>query len=80
MERIPLRMGILNLLHEILHAFGASHDPKGVLPFTLLLPLLLLMFTRLYSFKLGFSELSKHDFCFQFQNEKNLRCFFISLS
>ena len=29
MERIPLRMGILNLLHEILHAFGASHDPKG---------------------------------------------------
>jgi len=28
MERIPLRMGILNLLHEILHAFGASHDPK----------------------------------------------------
>ena len=31
MERIPLRMGILNLLHEILHAFGASHDPKGVL-------------------------------------------------
>ena len=33
MERIPLRMGILNLLHEILHAFGASHDPKGVLAF-----------------------------------------------
>ena len=31
MERIPLRMGILNLLHEILHAFGASHDPKGML-------------------------------------------------
>ena len=30
MERIPLRMGILNLLHEILHAFGASHDPKGI--------------------------------------------------
>ena len=29
MERIPLRMGILNLLHEILHAFGAGHDPKG---------------------------------------------------
>ena len=29
MERIPLQMGILNLLHEILHAFGASHDPKG---------------------------------------------------
>jgi hypothetical protein len=29
MERIPLRMGILNLLHEILHTFGASHDPKG---------------------------------------------------
>jgi len=28
MERIPLQMGILNLLHEILHAFGASHDPK----------------------------------------------------
>lgn len=31
MERIPLRMGILNLLHEILHAFGASHDPKGTI-------------------------------------------------
>ena len=30
MERIPLRMGILNLLHEILHAFGAGHDPKGI--------------------------------------------------
>ncbi len=29
MERIPLRMGILNLLHEILHSFGASHDPAG---------------------------------------------------
>lgn len=29
MERIPLRMGVLNLLHELLHAFGAGHDPKG---------------------------------------------------
>ena len=37
MERIPLRMGILNLLHEILHAFGASHDPKGVLQLTITL-------------------------------------------
>ena len=33
MERIPLQMGILNLLHEILHAFGASHDPKGNISF-----------------------------------------------
>ena len=32
MERIPLQMGILNLLHEILHAFGARHDPKGTTP------------------------------------------------
>ena len=38
MERIPLQMGILNLLHEILHAFGARHDPKGTTPFILVLP------------------------------------------
>ena len=36
MERIPLQMGILNLLHEILHAFGARHDPKGTTPFIVL--------------------------------------------
>ena len=42
MERIPLRMGILNLLHEILHAFGASHDPKGVLPFALVLCIIII--------------------------------------
>ena len=26
-KRIPLRMGVLNLVHELLHSFGASHDP-----------------------------------------------------
>ena len=26
-ERIPLRMGVLNLVHEIFHSFGAEHDP-----------------------------------------------------
>ena len=25
-DRIPLRMGILNLAHEILHSFGVDHD------------------------------------------------------
>ena len=26
-ERIPLRMGVLNLVHELMHSFGAKHDP-----------------------------------------------------
>jgi len=26
-SRIPLRMAILNLVHELMHAFGAKHDP-----------------------------------------------------
>ncbi len=26
-ERIPLRMGVLNLVHEMMHSFGAKHDP-----------------------------------------------------
>jgi len=26
-DRIPLRMAILNLVHELMHAFGAKHDP-----------------------------------------------------
>ena len=30
MDRIPLRMGVLNLAHEVLHSFGASHDPDTV--------------------------------------------------
>ena len=25
--RIPLRMAVLNLVHELMHAFGAQHDP-----------------------------------------------------
>ena len=25
--RIPLRMGVLNLVHELMHSFGAKHDP-----------------------------------------------------
>ena len=27
-ERIPLRMGVLNLVHELMHSFGAKHDPE----------------------------------------------------
>ncbi|XP_071742904.1 disintegrin and metalloproteinase domain-containing protein 10-like [Lepeophtheirus salmonis] len=27
-HRIPLRMGVLNLVHELLHSFGARHDPE----------------------------------------------------
>ncbi len=26
-DRIPLRMGVLNLVHEMMHSFGAKHDP-----------------------------------------------------
>ena len=26
--RIPLRMAVLNLVHELMHAFGAQHDPE----------------------------------------------------
>ena len=26
-KRIPLRMGVLNLVHELMHSFGAKHDP-----------------------------------------------------
>ena len=26
-QRIPLRMGVLNLVHELMHSFGAKHDP-----------------------------------------------------
>ncbi|XP_059096532.1 disintegrin and metalloproteinase domain-containing protein 10-like isoform X2 [Tigriopus californicus] len=26
-DRIPLRMGVLNLVHELMHSFGAKHDP-----------------------------------------------------
>ena len=26
--RIPLRMGVLNLVHELMHSFGAKHDPE----------------------------------------------------
>jgi hypothetical protein len=28
-ERIPLRMGVLNLVHEMMHSFGARHDPDA---------------------------------------------------
>merc|ERR1719153_417626 len=28
-DRIPLRMAILNLVHELMHAFGAKHDPDA---------------------------------------------------
>ncbi|XP_023332750.1 disintegrin and metalloproteinase domain-containing protein 10 [Eurytemora carolleeae] len=31
-ERIPLRMGVLNLAHEILHSFGANHDNSSCTP------------------------------------------------
>ena len=27
-SRIPLRMAVLNLVHELMHAFGAQHDPE----------------------------------------------------
>lgn len=27
--RIPLRMAVLNLVHELMHSFGAKHDPAG---------------------------------------------------
>lgn len=27
-SRIPLRMGVLNLVHELMHSFGAKHDPE----------------------------------------------------
>ena len=27
--RIPLRMGVLNLVHELMHSFGAKHDPEA---------------------------------------------------
>ena len=30
MRRIPLRMGVLNLAHEVLHSLGAEHDPATV--------------------------------------------------
>ena len=29
-SRIPLRMAVLNLVHELMHAFGAQHDPDAV--------------------------------------------------
>ena len=28
-DRIPLRMGVLNLVHEMMHSFGAKHDPEA---------------------------------------------------
>ena len=28
-QRIPLRMGVLNLVHELMHSFGAKHDPEA---------------------------------------------------
>jgi len=28
-KRIPIKMGVLNLVHEILHSFGAKHDPEA---------------------------------------------------
>ena len=28
-HRIPLRMGVLNLVHELMHSFGAKHDPEA---------------------------------------------------
>ena len=31
-SRIPLRMGVLNFAHEIMHSFGASHDPESCTP------------------------------------------------
>ena len=31
-RRIPLRMGVLNLAHELLHSLGASHDPQHCAP------------------------------------------------
>ena len=27
--RIPLRMSVLNLVHELMHSFGAKHDPPA---------------------------------------------------
>ena len=27
--RIPLRMAVLNLFHEVMHSFGAKHDPEA---------------------------------------------------
>ncbi|XP_023343181.1 disintegrin and metalloproteinase domain-containing protein 10 [Eurytemora carolleeae] len=27
-QRIPIRMGVLNFVHEILHSLGAKHDPE----------------------------------------------------
>ena len=27
-SRIPLKMAVLNLVHELMHAFGAKHDPE----------------------------------------------------
>ena len=27
-SRIPLRLAVLNLVHELMHAFGAQHDPE----------------------------------------------------
>jgi len=27
--RIPLRMAALNLVHELMHSFGARHDPPA---------------------------------------------------
>ena len=29
-SRIPLKMAVLNLVHELMHAFGAQHDPDAV--------------------------------------------------